>query len=650
MSKLKEMYGKPLCAVIILLTVILAAAFSGAVTVEAAQTVSDIRTWSDVQKAIDGSESGDTIILHSDVTAAETDTMFSIPNGKNITLDLNGYTLNRHSKAPGRTDGAVIQVESGSVLTVKDSSKAQTGKITGGYGERGGGIRNIGTLIIEGGCITGNAANESGGGIMNYGVLVLKGGTVSGNTAVYGGGVYNISKGTMTVDRNAVYGNTASNDADLGNDGTMMIIGGETVHFTAVKTTFDLLTVLPVLTLLIVLFFAVCLDNYLNKGQKRSMYLIIILVLTLVIQNYFDTWLYQSGNFSIPRTAVSIYGYAVRPAILAMFLHLINPEKKHIIVWAAVGVNAAIYMTALFSPLTFSYTRGYYKSGPLGETCLIVSALLFIYCIYVTLRVFRPKQKKETWIPFFALVLISLSVVLDYTVVYTDLPVSFLTIAIAISCMMYYIWLHLQYVREHERALQAEHRIQIMMTQIQPHFLFNTLTAIRALCVKDPQTAAHIIGLFSSYIRQNLESLNQAEVIPLSKEIEHTQIYTEIEMIRFPNIRVEYDIRDEDCCVPALTIQPLVENAIRHGVRRRKEGVVKIAAYREGNEHLIVIEDNGIGFEKLPAENTDGTHIGIRNVRERLEKMCRGTMTIDSRPGEGTKIILSIPDSKEMNK
>ena len=121
-------------------------------------------------------------------------------------------------------------------------------------------------------------------------------------------------------------------------------------------------------------------------------------------------------------------------------------------------------------------------------------------------------------------------------------------------------------------------------------------------------------------------------------------------MIRFPNIRVEYDIRDEECCVPALTIQSLVENAIRHGVRSRKEGIVKVAAYREGNEHLIVIEDNGTGFTDLLAKSEDVTHIGIKNVRERLEQMCNGTMTIDSKPDEGTRVVLRIPASKETNK
>ena len=90
-----------------------------------------------------------------------------------------------------------------------------------------------------------------------------------------------------------------------------------------------------------------------------------------------------------------------------------------------------------------------------------------------------------------------------------------------------------------------------------------------------------------------------------------------------------------------------MENAIRHGVRSREEGIVKVSAYREDRAHLIVIEDNGTGFDERSIEEADGTHIGIGNVRERLERICGGTMTIDSRPGEGTKIVLSIPAKEE---
>lgn len=343
------------------------------------------------------------------------------------------------------------------------------------------------------------------------------------------------------------------------------------------------------------------------------------------------------------RTLISICGYAVRPVILAMFLCLVRPGRRYTAVWAVVGINAAVYLTALFSPLTSRFSRGHFIAGPLNRTCLIVSALLIIYLFCLTVRVFHPRKHRETWIPVLVTAIIGASVALDYTVEYNDRPVSFLTIGIAIGCVFYYVWLHLQFVREHEEALRSEQRIQIMMTQIQPHFLFNTLSTIRALCAKDPPTAIHIIERFSVYLRQNLETLDQVELIPLSKELEHTRIYLEIEALRFPNIRVNYDIRDEDCRVPALTIQPLVENAIRHGVRIRDEGVVNVRTYREGEAHLIVIEDNGRGFDVNGIKIDGGRHIGISNVKSRIEQMCGGTLAIQSRVGEGTTVTLRIP-------
>ena len=386
------------------------------------------------------------------------------------------------------------------MLTVTDSSEDHTGKITGGHSPEGGGINNSGALIIEGGCITGNSAEDAGGGVINYGELIIKGGTITGNSAVVeGGGIYNAVKGYISLDKSAVYGNSAPNGADIKNTGSVKYVGGETVDFIAVSKVLSMVTVLPALVLLSVLFIAVRLDNYLSCRQKRIMYSITILVLILVLQNYFDTWLYQHGKWIMLRTISSIIGYTVRPAILALFLHIISPDSSYKPVWIAVGANAAFYLTALFSPLTFSYSSyGHFLPGPLNQVCLILSGILFLYCIYKTIKVFRPRERKETWIPILALVLISLSVVLDYTAVYTEAPVSFLTTAITICSIMYYIWLHLQFVREHERALQAEHRIQIMMTQIQPHFLFNTLTAIRALCISDRDAAVRTIGLFST--------------------------------------------------------------------------------------------------------------------------------------------------------
>ena len=213
----------------------------------------------------------------------------------------------------------------------------------------------------------------------------------------------------------------------------------------------------------------------------------------------------------------------------------------------------------------------------------------------------------------------------------------------------YYLWLHLQFVHEHVQDLRTEQSIQLMMSQIQPHFIYNTLTTIQNLCLTDPDKAFDTIAMFGTYLRQNLESLDQPKLINFQKELEHTKVYAQIEMIRFPYIKVKYDIRDTDFELPALTVQPLVENAIRHGVRIRTEegGIVTVITYREPRCHVIEIRDNGKGFDVSALENAEGQHIGLRNVRDRLEQMCQGTMDIDSKPGEGTVIVIRLPVKEE---
>ena len=129
----------------------------------------------------------------------------------------------------------------------------------------------------------------------------------------------------------------------------------------------------------------------------------------------------------------------------------------------------------------------------------------------------------------------------------------------------------------------------------------------------------------------------------MEKELEHTRVYTEIEALRFPNVHVEYEIRDTGFSLPALTIQPLVENAIRHGVRIREDGRVRIQTRDAEDFHEITITDNGIGFDALSAENANDAHIGLSNVKERLAAQCGSSMEIVSEADHGTTITIRIP-------
>lgn len=186
-------------------------------------------------------------------------------------------------------------------------------------------------------------------------------------------------------------------------------------------------------------------------------------------------------------------------------------------------------------------------------------------------------------------------------------------------------------------------RVQLLVSQIQPHFIFNTLSTIQALCRIDPEKAFDTTEKFGSYLRMNLESLGQPTLIPFQKELEHTRIYAEIEMLRYPEIHIVYDIRDDDFELPALSVQPIVENAIRHGVRGKYGGEVLISSREEDGNHVVTIRDNGRGFDPDAVTETGENHIGIRNVRERIETMCQGSMHIDSERWKGTTVTILIP-------
>ncbi len=407
----------------------------------------------------------------------------------------------------------------------------------------------------------------------------------------------------------------------------------------------EILAVFPMVLLLAGLFIAVGIDQYIQKQKRWILLIICALVFSLIAQNFLDNRLAYGTPMILLRKVIDIYGYSIRPVILLLFLYIVSPRKPGWLWWVLIGVNAGIHLTALFTDICFTIDENNMFQGGwpvLKNSCQIASAVLLGALIFSTLHDYRPSKRKETWIPVFSVFIVLLALVLDSSVYETPQPVSFLTISIVISSVLYYIWLHLQFVRAHEKDLAAEQRIQIMMSQIQPHFLYNTLATIRSLCLRSPETAARTIDKFSRYLRQNLDTLDQNGLIPFSRELEHVKIYAEIEMLMFPYIRIQYDVEDDCFMLPTLTVQPLVENAIRHGARVRETGEIIIRVKKSEGGHLITIADNGPGFDPAAIGTAEGKHIGIRNVRERLEKQCGGWLKIESRPGEGTTVTLFI--------
>ena len=192
----------------------------------------------------------------------------------------------------------------------------------------------------------------------------------------------------------------------------------------------------------------------------------------------------------------------------------------------------------------------------------------------------------------------------------------------------------------------VESRVSTMMSQIRPHFIYNTLGSIEQLCKLDPPMAGELVHNFAKYLRGNFGELDNPNPILMSKEMEHVRHYISIEKVRFPDMTFTFEMNSEDFRIPALTVQPIVENAIKHGLMKLPSGgIIKVISFETDTDHRICVEDNGVGFDTSVLID-ERTHVGLRNIRERLDIMVNGRLEIESAPGVGTKVTVIIP--KEM--
>ncbi len=192
-------------------------------------------------------------------------------------------------------------------------------------------------------------------------------------------------------------------------------------------------------------------------------------------------------------------------------------------------------------------------------------------------------------------------------------------------------------------AQLAESRVSTMISQIRPHFIYNTLGSIEQLCEIDPPKAGELVHNFAKYLRGNFGELDNPKPIPMSQEMEHVHHYINIENVRFPDMTFAFEMNSNDFLIPALTIQPIVENAIKHGLMKlQKGGTVRVVSYETETHYCVLVDDNGVGFDTSVLVD-ERKHVGIRNIRGRLKAMVNGTLEIESSVGVGTKVLIKIP-------
>lgn len=285
---------------------------------------------------------------------------------------------------------------------------------------------------------------------------------------------------------------------------------------------------------------------------------------------------------------------------------------------------------------------GSYRRGSFYWLCLVPVILTFVTVAFVVLKQRISFRERAVFLSYEAFPLAALLCqIFNY-------ELSILYPGCLLGTLVVYANIYTQRRKmiAEQQAKLSEQNIAIMVSQIQPHFLYNTLTTISNLCRTDPEAAEEATVLFSQYLRGNLDALRRSEPVPFATELNHVRNYLVLEQKRFGDkLSVKYDIQEQHFRVPALSLQPIVENSVKHGICEKDGGgTVTISSCAVEGGYLVVVEDDGVGFDPAKPREDDGrSHVGMDNVTERLKKMCGAELKVISSPGKGCRTEIRVP-------
>lgn len=333
--------------------------------------------------------------------------------------------------------------------------------------------------------------------------------------------------------------------------------------------------------------------------------------------------------------------------VLGYLLSIVDPKKKRrtlrIFLCALQFFHALLLLFSQFTGFCYYFDENnIYRRGvayPLTYVASSVSVCIGMYLLLRCRNALTWKERAAFW-AYFAVP--SVAIVLQNM----RYGINFVIFSTIIAGVAMYIFVVSDQTERYHRQWEENARLrsEIMLSQVQPHFLVNALGAIGQLCHDAPE-ARDALRKFSRYLQGNMNSLSQTEPIPFGTELEHTKAYLELEQLRFgEKLNVTYDLQAVDFLLPTLTLQPLVENAVRHGVRSNADGRGTVAvASREYPDHWeITVEDDGRGFDPAGLPDDGQPHIGLQNVRERLRRIG-GALRIVSAPAQGCQVTITLP-------
>ena len=388
-----------------------------------------------------------------------------------------------------------------------------------------------------------------------------------------------------------------------------------------------------------------------NRWDKRFLVTLFTVFMLCMIVFFVDFLVYDDPNMALAEKIViyfeCLFLSIPMPIFTAYLLHTCGEDWRKSLLFRTVIILWGIYfiLLAIAQCTTLMYyitPDNQYVREP-GYFLMVspVYAIMFLNLAGLIRR--RDKMPKKYFVAFLIhLIPLQVAILTQNLIPET---VVFIVLGMYISTLaMFAIILYAQiesYVGQQREI--AHQRSSIMVLQMRPHFIYNAMMSIYYLCVKNPQKAQQVTLDFTTYLRKNFTAIASEDTIPFADELEHTRAYLAIEQVQFEDsLCVEYDTPCKEFRLPPLTLQPIVENAVKHGMNPEYVPLcISIRTRKINFCNEIVVEDNGPGF--VPVDDDRKPHTALANIRQRLEMMCGGKLTIRLREGGGTVVTVTIP-------
>ncbi|MCR5136314.1 MAG: histidine kinase [Oscillospiraceae bacterium] len=411
-------------------------------------------------------------------------------------------------------------------------------------------------------------------------------------------------------------------------------------------------TATAALMLMIINMISVLVGRSMDQWSRRFFGIFFGLLLLYTFSNYVSVlWeILPEPHFTL-RIKYSLYFESLLSGMMIPLLTVyllrctgedLRRSRVFLVILALFVLYFALLTVTQFTRFIYYFTPDQVYHRGAWYPLLLVPTALSMVALFVAVFRRRTRLSRRQFYSFLLYILLPLFGMLIQAVFY---GLYMVVLSTTLAAMFLYIFMMMDQAEQNIQRQEelARQRASILVLQMRPHFIYNTLLSIYYLCAQDTKKAQQIILDFSSYLRQNFTAIVKEDTIPFTEELEHTRAYLAVEQARYEDrLSVEFDTPFTRFRLPPLTLQPIVENAVKHGVDPELGPLrIKVEAREAQAASVITVTDNGPGYASA---DDLAPHVALSNIRERLKLMCGGTLDIRTGETGGTVVTVTIPE------